>query len=390
MPRTVRSLIAIRVINELGAFTLSFLAVVAGTKSAAVVLTAFALCTIPSRMLGGWLTARMRPGVVVAAGLFASACAMILLVPAKSLPALVIVAGLLGLAFEIYEPASQELIAAESSEQARTRFYNVLGISMSLTGVAAGVFAAILLPIGVRWLFVVDSLTCLMAAALALYFLRDSGAARLPAPERPVRQRRIPKLLALLTLANLFFALAYMAVIIFLPLGLLDQGAPTWLPGVTLATGAVVALLADRYLRPRLPEFPAIRQGMFGCLLLTAIGLGLAASSGILLVGCYLIWSIVDVLMAGLWSGLVADAAPPADRPRWFAIHGSSWGIAQVLVPWPVAGLIALDNPPLRSAGVVAAAGMAAAAAALWIFARSAGLRTPLRSPELPTPVRVD
>jgi hypothetical protein len=149
-------------------------------------------------------------------------------------------------------------------------------------------------------------------------------------------------------------------------------------------------LLADRYLRPRLPEFSAVRQGMFGCLLLTAIGLGLAASSGILLVGCYLIWSIVDVLMAGLWSGLVADAAPPADRPRWFAIHGSSWGIAQVLVPWPVAGLIALDNPPLRSAGVVAAAGMAAAAAALWIFARSAGLRTPLRSPELPTPVRVD
>src|SRR5690348_10901461 len=99
MPRTVRSLIAIRVINELGAFTLSFLAVIAGAKSAAVVLTAFAVCTIPSRILGGWLTARLRPGYVVAGGLFASACGMILLVPAKSVAALAIVAALLGLAF---------------------------------------------------------------------------------------------------------------------------------------------------------------------------------------------------------------------------------------------------------------------------------------------------
>jgi hypothetical protein len=62
--------------------------------------------------------------------------------------------------------------------------------------------------------------------------------------------------------------------------------------------------------------------------------------------------------LLGHWPALAADAAPPADRPRWFAFLGLSWGVAQPAVPG-VVGLVAAVS------GRTAAAPLAAAAAFL-------------------------
>ncbi len=51
----------------------------------------------------------------------------------------------------------------------------------------------------------------------------------------------------------------------------------------------------------------------------------------------YLTWGAVNSVLLGHWQAMIAQFAPEPDRPRWFAFHGSSWGIAQPAVPAVVA-----------------------------------------------------
>jgi hypothetical protein len=81
-------------------------------------------------------------------------------------------------------------------------------------------------------------------------------------------------------------------------------------------------------------------------------------------VAAYLAWAMAGNALLGHWPALAADAAPAADRPRWFAFLGLSWGVAQPAVPG-VVGLVAALS------GRTAAAPLAAAVA--FLVAVSAG-----------------
>ncbi|WP_327537520.1 class I SAM-dependent methyltransferase [Nonomuraea solani] len=105
-----------------------------------------------------------------------------------------------------------------------------------------------------------------------------------------------------------------------MPLVLLQRGAPAWLPGVALAGGSV----------------------LLGLFALAMAGLDNVAAT----IGVRLAWTAVGGILLGRWQALVADAAPESERPRWFAVQGSSWGIAQPTVPGMVAvvGAVAPAN----------------------------------------------
>ncbi|MBF8187499.1 hypothetical protein ITP53_17505 [Nonomuraea sp. K274] len=88
------------------------------------------------------------------------------------------------MAFELYEPAAQELLARASSGEQRHTTYAVMGVGLSAAGAVAGLLAAVLLPLGVRWLVAADALTCLAAAAVAMAFLPREEDGRGRAPRR--------------------------------------------------------------------------------------------------------------------------------------------------------------------------------------------------------------
>ncbi|PZG23491.1 MFS transporter [Nonomuraea aridisoli] len=358
LPSAARTLLWVRILNALGAYALSFLAVLAGPELAAAALALFGVTALVSRWAGAFLLDRFSPRGVLAAGLAATGLALVALTLAQGPAQVLIAIALVGLAFELYEPASQELLARVSSGEQRHTTYAVLGVTLSAAGAAAGVLAAVLLPLGVRWLVAADALTCLAAAFVAVAFLPRDDA-------RPGRGRgegagrwRPPAALLRLTVAGTVFAVGSLAVMMYLPLALLERGAPAWLPGLTLAGAAALAppalWAARRLLAGR-------SHGLIlgvGTLLLGVLALVMASTTApALTIAAYLGCTAVNSVLLGRWQSVVADAAPQADRPRWFAFQGSSWGVAQPAVP-PLAALAGTAVGTM-GAGAFLAAGVA-------------------------------
>jgi Major Facilitator Superfamily len=337
LPGAVRALLWVRILNQLGAYTLGFLAVLAGHRLAPLALTIFGVAALVSRWGGGLLLDRLAPRTVIVIGLLGTGLAMAALAAADS-PALVLVAtGLVGLAFEIYEPASQELLARLTSGPLRRQVYGYLGTSLAAAGAIGGLVAAVLLPSGVRWLLVADAATCLAAAVLAVTFLGrdrplDRDSRRGAGPSGRGRWRP-PAELVRLTGAGTGFAFGHLAVMMFIPLVLLQRGAPAWLPGLTLTGAALLTPITAHLTRERLGGWPNTVTLAVGAILLAVLAAAMAAGSLLLTVLGYAAWSAVGGILLGRWQATIAETAPEPDRPRWFAFHGASWGIAQPAVP---------------------------------------------------------
>ncbi|WP_243717017.1 MFS transporter [Actinomadura darangshiensis] len=391
LPRSAKALVVVRVINQLGAYVMSFLAVLAGADLAALALAVFGIAALASRWLGGVLLDRFAPRTLVVAGLTSTGAALLVLAAAQGRAQVLGAVALVGLAFEIQEPATQESLARADGR--RGDIYGTLGTTLTAAGAIGGLLAAVLLPLGARWLAVVDGATCLLAAGVALVFLEREPVRRIRAPD--VRWRPSRHLLRL-TAAGTAFACGYLAVLMYMPLLLLQRGAPAWLPGLTLTSVALLApvtgLLGRRCLNALTPPRPdgveqprpdgaevpradglerrrvdgverpradgvertrtddvehervlALGSGVLG---VVAIVLAVARSVP-LTVAAYLAWAVADSVLQGRWQAMIADVAPEAERPRWFAFFGSSWGVAQPAVP----GLVALAGGAMPVAG---------------------------------------
>jgi hypothetical protein len=337
LPGTARALLCVRILNQLGAFALAFLAVLAGPRLVTAALTLFGVAALASRWAGGLLLDRFAPRTVVTAGLGATGLALVALAVARTPAQLLTAITLTGLAFEIYEPATTELLARVTEGQRRQDAYALLGTSLVAAGAISGLLAAVLLPLGVRWLLAADATTCFAAALVASAFLPGGG----PAPRGRRERWRPPAALVRMTAAATAFAFGYLAVLMFTPFVLLQRGAPAWLPGLTLTVAALLAP-AGAYLT---------RRPLAGCprTVLLTIGTGVLGALALLMAGtrdvpltatAYVAWAVVGGVLQGHWPAMAADGAPEADRPRWFAFLGLSWGVAQPAVPG-VVGLVA-------------------------------------------------
>ncbi|WP_433514968.1 MFS transporter [Nonomuraea sp. CA-143628] len=341
LPPAARTLVWVRILNQLGAFALSFLAVLAGPDLAAAALITFGVCALASRWAGAFLLDRFAPRTVLAAGLAATGAALLVLTLARGPVQMIAAIALVGLAFEVYEPAGQELLARAAEGEQRHHTFAVMGVALSAAGALAGLLAAFLLPLGVRWLVVADAFTCLAAAVIAVAFL-PRGTRRPPATDTKQKARwKPPARLWRLTMAGTAFAIGYLAVMMYLPLALLERGAPAWLPGLALTGAALLAPLALWAAGGLLTGRSHTAILALGAAALGVLALVMAVtSSSLVTVSAYLASAAVNSVLLGRWQSMIADAAPEAERPRWFAFHGSSWGVAQPLVP-PLAALAA-------------------------------------------------
>ncbi|GAA5772002.1 hypothetical protein Aros01_08545 [Streptosporangium roseum] len=77
LPAAARTLVWVRILNQLGAYALSFLAVLAGSDLASAALVIFGVTALASRWAGAFLLDRCSPRGVLAAGLAATGVALI-------------------------------------------------------------------------------------------------------------------------------------------------------------------------------------------------------------------------------------------------------------------------------------------------------------------------
>ncbi|MCT9077932.1 MFS transporter [Streptomyces fulvoviolaceus] len=357
LPREVRLLVAARAVNRLGAFSLSFLTVLITTRfganatTAGVISAAFGLATIPSRLVGGRLADRLGRRRTIVVGLTACALAQLGIAAADSLVVVTVFAILLGLAFELYEPPSQAMIADLVAADERVRAYSLLNAALAAAGMAAGLLAAALGRWDLRWMFVVDALTCSICAAvvhLTLPANRPTPARTAQGPQRSVSPWRDPALLLMLGCGTLM-AVVCLQVMMLLPLALVDRGLQAADAGL-LSTASAVTLVAGQ------PLVRAARVAMLPMSVAFAVGYGLM-TLGLIGYACAhglpayvvstIVWSAGDLVLVGRAYAIVAELAPEHHSGRYMAVYGLSWGVAAVVAP--IAG-----TELLQRAGVTA------------------------------------
>jgi MFS family permease len=320
-PRQVRVLVAARAVNQLGAFSLAFLTVLmcrvlgASMATAGAVSALFGLATIPSRLLGGRLADRLGRRRTILAGLTGCAGAQLGIALAPDVLVAAVCAVLLGLAFELYEPPSQALIAD-----------------------AVGRW-------GLRWLFVVDAASCL-ACALIVRIALPPADRRTPGECQPggrddSREPRIavspwrdPALLAM-TATGTAFALVSMLILVALPLSLAARGLNPASAGLIMATATLTLVVTRPVLRiPLLARLSGPAACGTGFALMAAGLAGYATAHSLAgLMAPTAIWSIGNLLLAGRAFAVVTALAPSGAAARYLAVYGLSWGIATMAAP---------------------------------------------------------
>jgi MFS family permease len=276
----------------------------------------------------------------------ATAAAQLLVAASQTLVQATVAVVLLGLAFEVYEPASQSLVADATPADRRPVAFGLMAAALAAAGMGAGLLAALLAGVDLRWLFVADAVTCLACAAL----LRSRLPGRVARPSRekghaarPWRDRRLLVLLGLGTA----FAVVYLQVLVTMPLTVTSRGLPASTVGLLLTVSAATVVLGQPLLAPRwlagLDDPSALAAGH------VVLGAGLVlmgtASSLTTFVAATIVWSIGDLVLLGRAYTLVSAIAPDGSRGAYLAAYGTSWGLAGVVAPVLGTQLLASTGP---------------------------------------------
>lgn len=389
LPGPVWALVVARAVNRVGAFTLPFLAVLLGQEFSLSVTTAgsllalFGVATIPSRLAGGILADHLGRVPTICLGLGGCAASQLLIAASPTLAGAVVGVIVLGLSFELYEPPSQALVADLTSDASRPLAFGLLSASLSVAGAAAGLLAAWLAGVGLRWLLVADATSCLACGIVVVAVVRprlrseappsrsplapaatipdasgiasaateagaDAGADAPPGDDRgnsgPWGDRRFLAMLASGTL----FALLVMQLVTTLPLTVVARGLPVGDAGLLLTVSALTVVAGQPLLRWRRLSRDVFRAMATGYAVFAA---GLAATGFVTslpgFAAATVLWSIGDLLLLGHAWSIVSGLAPAGARGRYLAAYGLSWGFATVAAPLLGARLLTAGGPPL-------------------------------------------
>ncbi|WP_285726792.1 MFS transporter [Psychromicrobium xiongbiense] len=363
LSRGAKALLIARMVNRVGGFSMAFLAVLLtqelheSVRVAGIIVAAFGLATIPSRLAGGWLLDQIGARHTILIGLIGCAATQLILAGAHSTVFAVLGAVGLGLSYELIEPPTQALIAQESDDRTRPALFGLLFVSMTVAAVVAGGVAAVVAGWDLRVLFVIDAASCLACAAVIRGFLPDAHR-RKASLAKPWRDRRLMTIFALTTV----FTLIYMITVFGLPLTVVDRHIGLWVIGVNTAVSAVVAVLAQPLLHVawlnRRDGFVAMTVG-FG-VLAAALGVLALASNVVAVLGFGVLGAIAEVLLMSHLYAQASRLAPPGAAGRYLAVFGVSWGIATTLAPLVIAATLRVwDGVPLWLGAAVITAALA-------------------------------
>jgi MFS family permease len=336
-----------RAVNQLGAFAMSFLAVAlvhvygASLLTAGWVVALFGLATVPSRLVGGRMAGRLGRRRTIVLGLLGCSVALLVIAVSPGIGGAATGAALLGLAFEIYEPPSQALLAEMVAPERRPQAFGLLGAALAAAGVGAGILAVLLGGVSLRMLFVADSVTCVAAAALVLLWVHEQPAAR-PATSdaNPWRDARLLVMLGVGT----GFALAWNLSVTALPLTVAARGLNPAETGWALASAAAMTIVGQRFLRGAAARpFVLMAAG----LVVVAAGFAVVAFAAVLPLLCLGAATVAlgQVFLLGPPYAVVAGLADDGSRARYLAAFGTCWGIAQTLGPLAATRLLSIGVP---------------------------------------------
>lgn len=372
MPRTARILFAGTFVHRLASFVFPFLALYLTRRGlsvtdAGLAITSYGVGAMAAQLSGGLLTDRIGRRNAIALSMIGSAVLVLLVLQARSLPAVLAVVVLYSFFAELHRPASGALIADLVPPEHR---------------VAAYAFNRLLLNIAFAIGLALGGLVA--ARSFALLFLADAGSSAvfgvisLIALPHGTRTRRAEEdvlggarsaILAdrgfLLVLAGIFAsAVVYSQTYSTFPLWIRDLGFGEEVYGFLQGSNGVLVAIFELAVTAIAMRHARTRMIALG-ILLTGIGFGAfgVLRSGIGLAGAVAIWSFGEMFDSPSAAAFTADRAQPHVRGRYQSALGVTYALAFTV--GPIAGTSLYQVLPAAVWAACLALGIVGAALAL-------------------------
>ncbi|MEV0151494.1 MULTISPECIES: MFS transporter [unclassified Nonomuraea] len=371
LPRPFWALWSGTLVNRLGTMVMPFTGVYLTQErgmpvaAAGAVMAVFGAGSLLSQPLAGVLADRIGRRATLAGGMLATAAVMLWLGASTSLATITVVMFLLGLVIDVYRPASSALVADLVSPEERPRAYGLLFWAINL-GYALGMtVGGRLAGMGFSWLFWIDAATCV---AFAVLVWRAVPETRPEAHESAggfgvVLRDRVMVGFTLVMLGN---ALMYSQTVTMLPVAMTKTvGLPTGDYGLAMALNGVLIVVVQPLVSGWLGRRDPSRTMALG-LVVMAAGFGLTAfvTDVMGLALTIVVWTVGEIITAGIAGTVVARLAPAHLRGRYAGLSGFAWSASSVLAPLLGGTLLGVGPEALwftiGGLGLVSAAGMLA------------------------------
>lgn len=357
LPREVWVLFTASLVNRAGTMALPFLVLYLtrdlgfSAERAGFVLALFGLGAIAAAPVAGLVSDRLGPLRVMKFALASSGVLLLLFPLAKSFSAVVAMALGWALTGELFRPANLSAFSTLVPPELRRQAFavNRLAINLGMSvGPALGGFLA---AVSFGWIFVVDGVTTLLAAAVLVLAPWRTPAA-VPADDAPpgeaaprdgARAYRDPRMLLFvlgLVPVGMVFFLHESAMSLFLVRNL---GMKESVYGLLFTLNTLLIVAIEVPLNAATAHWSHRRTLAVGSLLVGA-GFGALAVARTLpaVIATVVVWTFGEmVLLPGL-SAYVADVAPAERRGEYMGLFGMAFSASFALGPW--AGTIVLDR----------------------------------------------
>lgn len=341
LPPVVWTIFAGTIVNRLGYLVTPFLVFFLASRGVTGAETSYVLGALGAGNLlgpavGGVLADRIgrRPTMLI--GLIGASAAQGALFLAPGVWTMAAAALLISAAGSTVSPAAYALLADAVDSERRQRAYALFGWGVNIGTAAAGILGGYLAARGYWLLFAVDAAS-MLAYALVV-------AIRLPEPKRTtapggpggkkegigygvVLRDRLALLLLPLFGVQLF---VYSLTEVALPLAIRDSGLSPAVYGAMAAVNAILVVALQPFATSWLARFPQlVVQGAGSTLIAVGVALtGLADGIAGYTVSV-VVWSLGEVVVAGIAAGVVANLAPAHARGRYQGAFSWTWGTAR-------------------------------------------------------------
>ena len=339
-------------LNKFGAFVVPFLALYL-TRSgftladAGLAIGAYGVGNFVASLLGGHLADTLGRRKTILLSMFSGAGAMLLLSQAHSLPTIIGLAALTGLASEFYRPACSALLTDLVSPEQRVTAFAAYRMSFNAGWAFGPATAGFLAAKGFFWLFVGDAATSVLFGLVALLALpKDSVRPQLQngwsEAISVIRQdRRFHQAI----LASFFVALVFMQMASTFGVHVTRLGFSAATYGALISLNGALVVLCELPLTTITRGFSARRVLAVGYVL---IGLGFAlnifAHTVPALAACVIIFTLGEMVAMPVAAAYVSNLAPAHLRGRYLGVNGLTFALALIFAPG--VGMKLLDCNP--------------------------------------------
>jgi MFS family permease len=341
LPRPAWILFIGTFLNKFGTFVVPFLTLYLTSRGytlgqAGLAVSAYGVGGLAASIVGGHLADKMGRRQTIVLSMFLGSAMMLLLSQARSLPWIIVLTAITGLAAEFYRPASSALLADLVPAGQRVTAFAALRMAFNAGFAFGPATAGFLAVCGFFWLFVGDAATSVLYGLVAWLALpRDTY--------NPTRQADWGEALKVLRYdwkfhqmlaANFAIGLVFFQMASTFGLYVTHLGFSPATYGLIISLNGALIVFFELPMTTLTRRFPPRRIMAVGYLIIACgFGLNFFAHTIPWLVGCMTLFTFGEMVTMPMAQAYIADLAPAHMRGRYLGMSGLTWSLALILGP---------------------------------------------------------